>query len=608
MELMKQFEAQSKTSIWPFLNRFAKDKDVFMRECSFLRGVFEHNGIYLYISDDEIVVVMIDAIVTHPDELMDEEPFNDEEPLWFSEVGNRVSPIYRLRQVMKLLCMSRMDIRRPIPDIRGVLLSFSNLINLEDIEPYLTLMNVKAIGNLNPEDAPIKLHEIDNLQAQDSRKLDGREVMKRMQEYFDNQRGKLPVVKFPWKRHPQKEIEDEVLLELKRKLEGPEATLFNSNPQDHHPDTSDSDDDDDLDLDSWGDPFDLPYSPERTNALLEDPDVGDDLYADDANPPRHEYSGSAEDAMREELDSHLQEVYDNLDDQYPDILGRCNIYHRVEVRYPTLTPEHDFDRLVGCGQIRQQITRLTTMTRYNQRRALLAPEAEPHNVSLHALFTGNPGVGKSTVCKLYGSLLRKAGALTYGHVVLCDRSTFVGTHWGDEEKTVESVLQIARGGVLMVDEAYQLLGAQHPNDPGQLVLPLMMNKLADPKWRDLAVVLCGYTAPMQKLIDKNIGLTSRFPNHFFFKDFTIEELEHITLNRVHAMRYHFSRSGWAKYRWFLRDAYDHRNDRWANARFIETWLDDIYLQHAQRCEECQVDNLRQLTILTRDDICLPRRQ
>ena len=603
MELMKQFEAQSKTSIWPFLNRFAKDKDVFMRECSFLRGAFDHNGIYLYISDNEVVVVMIDAIAIHPDELMDEEPFNRGEPQWFTEVSHRVSPVYRLRQVMRLLCLSREEAKRPVPDIRGVLLSFSNLINLDDIEPDLTLMRVKAIGNLNPEDAPIKLHEIDN-PSLEPRKLDGRDLLKKMQECYESHAGELPHIEYLWKPLSQKELEDEVLLELKRKMEGPETTFFTPDPKGLDPD---DDDDDDFGPDEWGDPFDLPYSPERTNALLEDPDVGDDLFTDAPKPPLCEDSCLTEEsAFIEEIKDHLEKVYDHLDEQYPDVMGRCNMCHRAEVHYPTLTPELEFDQLVGCRRIRRQITRLTTMTRYNQRRALLAPKAAPHQVSLHALFTGNPGVGKSTVCKLYGSLLRKAGALTYGHVVVCDRSTFVGTHWGDEEKAVECVMQIARGGVLMVDEAYQLLGAQHPNDPGQLVLPLMMSRLADPKWRDLAVVLCGYTAPMEKLIDQNIGLTSRFPNIFRFKDFTIDELEQITLNRVHAYGYHFSRSGWAKYRWFLRDAYDHRNDRWANARFVETWLDDIYLQHAQRCEERQIDTLRQLCILTREDISLPR--
>ncbi len=599
MELMKQFEAQSRTSIWPFLHRFAKTKDVFMCECSFLRGVFEHNGIYLYISDNEVVVVMIDSVATYPDELMDEEPFNDEEPLWFSEMTHRVSPVYRLRQVMKLLCMSREEARCPMPEIRGVLLSFSHLINLDDIEPDLNIMHVKAIGNLDPEEAPIKLHEIDNNPTQEPRKLDGRELLKKMQACFEKLDHELPYVEYLWSPMSKKELEDEVLQQIKRKMNDPNSALFIPEPQDsdENEDKNEDNVDDDLNTNDWMNPaYGLGFDRDPLEEKPRPPEDSDTTKS----------YASEEELFRDQFDTHLREVFDSLDEQYPDILGRCNVCRRVEVRYPTLTPEQDFDQLVGCQQIRQQISRLTTMTRYNQRRALLAPNAAPHQVTLHALFTGNPGVGKSTVCKLYGSLLRQAGALTYGHVVVCDRGTFVGTHWGDEEKAVDAVLQIARGGVLMVDEAYQLIGTQHPNDPGQMVLPMMMNKLADPEWRDLAVVLCGYAAPMEKLIRQNIGLTSRFPNLFNFNDFTIEQLEQITLNRVHAFGYHFSRSGWAKYRWFLRDAYDRRDDRWANARFVETWLENIYLHHAHRCEELDVDNLRQLCILTREDICLPR--
>ena len=93
------------------------------------------------------------------------------------------------------------------------------------------------------------------------------------------------------------------------------------------------------------------------------------------------------------------------------------------------------------------------------------PQWKQHQVSLHAIFFGRPGTGKTTVCKIYGGLLKEAGVLSKGHVVVCNRATFVGPSWGDEENAIRQAMEAAKGGVLMIDEAY-LLNSAHPNDPG----------------------------------------------------------------------------------------------------------------------------------------------
>ena len=90
------------------------------------------------------------------------------------------------------------------------------------------------------------------------------------------------------------------------------------------------------------------------------------------------------------------------------------------------------------------------------------PNSKRHEVSLHSVFFGRPGTGKTTVCKIFGSLLHQAGVLSKGHVVVCDRGTFIGTLWGDEERSVRQVIEMAQGGVLMIDEAY-LLNGKHEN-------------------------------------------------------------------------------------------------------------------------------------------------
>ena len=256
---------------------------------------------------------------------------------------------------------------------------------------------------------------------------------------------------------------------------------------------------------------------------------------------------------------------------------------KVEILKPLRNPRKKLDKLVGCKNIKQQISDLLLFTTYNRCMAMGNPGWKEHNVSLHAIFFGKPGTGKTTVCKIYGSLLREVGALSKGHVVVCNRSTFLGTNWGDEEKAVRQVLEMAEGGVLMIDEAY-LLNSSHPNDPGKLVIQLLMEILANEYHRDIAIILCGYKEPMQQLLDLNAGLASRFPNRFEFADFTVDELMEITLRRMDEYKYHFTRAAKAKYKALLTEAYAGRDtNTWGNARFVANLLEHIYLAHAKRC-------------------------
>jgi len=242
------------------------------------------------------------------------------------------------------------------------------------------------------------------------------------------------------------------------------------------------------------------------------------------------------------------------------------------------------------------------LTRYNRLMHKMFPNSKQHEVSLHSVFLGRPGTGKTTVCKIFGSLLRQAGALSKGHVVVCDRGTFLGTLWGDEERSVRQVVEMAQGGVLMIDEAYQLNG-KHEGDPGKLVVPLLMNISADEKQRDIAIVLCGYKEPMEKLLETNPGLYSRFPNRFEFADFTVDELLEITRLRIKEYEYEFTLEAWDKYRLLLARTYAQRDpNTWGNARFIANQLERIYIQHATRCVKQRPIDKLQLRLLTPEDI------
>ena len=274
----------------------------------------------------------------------------------------------------------------------------------------------------------------------------------------------------------------------------------------------------------------------------------------------------------------------------------------IEILDPIDNPREELDKLIGCGDIKRRMDELVALTTYNKTMQELFPNSKQHEVSLHSVFLGRPGTGKTTVCKIFGSLLHQAGALSKGHVVLCDRGTFIGTLWGDEERSVRQVLEKAKGGVLMIDEAY-LLNSRNDNDPGKLVLQLLMNILADESQRDIAVVLCGYKDQMQKLLDMNPGLQSRFPNKFEFQDFSVDELLEITQTRIRDYEYRFTDQAWEKYRGMLNQAYQVRDPQtWGNARFVANQLERIYMQHATRCVMQKPEDKQEWRQLTPEDI------
>ena len=326
---------------------------------------------------------------------------------------------------------------------------------------------------------------------------------------------------------------------------------------------------------------------------------------------------SEEDLKEDNLDSNPEECSEesNLeptedetpsedDSSFPDgeIEQNQNLSVKVEILRPIANPREELDKLVGCNEIKQRMDELVNLTSYNRMLRQFCPAVKQHEVSLHSLFLGRPGTGKTTVCKIFGSLLRQAGALSKGHVVVCDRGTFIGTLWGDEERSARQVLDMAKGGVLMIDEAY-LLNSSNGNDPGKMVIQLLMNILADETQRDIAIVLCGYKDPMKKLLDLNPGLQSRFPNTFEFPDFTIDELLEITKRRVEDYHYKFTAKAWEKYVHMLSSAYQLRDPQtWGNARFIGNQLERIYLQHASRCVKQQPKGKRDLLLLTPEDI------
>lgn len=186
-----------------------------------------------------------------------------------------------------------------------------------------------------------------------------------------------------------------------------------------------------------------------------------------------------------------------------------------------------FDSLVGLTSLKQRMAQYTSLVRFNK----LRQEAGLSSLSLplHSMFLGAPGTGKTTVAKILGRKLKELGVLSQGHVVIKERSTLLGRFYNSESENTLKALEEARGGILFIDEAYQLCQPDDPRDPGRLVIEALMTALADESDRDWMLILAGYTKPMQQLFDINPGLRSRIPqsNIFTFEDFNAPELMEI---------------------------------------------------------------------------------
>ncbi|WP_217318740.1 AAA family ATPase [Leyella stercorea] len=204
----------------------------------------------------------------------------------------------------------------------------------------------------------------------------------------------------------------------------------------------------------------------------------DDMQTEDDENPFLEDEDVDEDVDEYEAEDNTPtEKADDIctDDPLPgDVIEQNqNVSVRVEILRPIDNPQEELQKLVGCGNIKKRMDELVALTAYNRMLHEQFPELKQHRVSLHSLFLGNPGTGKTTVCKIFGALLHEAGALSKGHVVVCDRGTFIGTLWGDEERAMKQVVEMAQGGVLMIDEAY-LLNGKNENDPGKIIVQLLM--------------------------------------------------------------------------------------------------------------------------------------
>ena len=186
--------------------------------------------------------------------------------------------------------------------------------------------------------------------------------------------------------------------------------------------------------------------------------------------------------------------------------------------------KRELDELVGLAPVKEYVFGLADNIQVQQRRA--AAGFKTASLSMHMIFTGNPGTGKTTIARLVARYLKAIGALKGGQLIEVGRGDLVGRYTGHTAPLTNSVIESALGGVLFIDEAYSLYRGEQDSF-GLEAIDTLVKGMEDHR-DELVVILAGYTREMETFLTANSGLASRFPNKIEFPDYTADELLDIT--------------------------------------------------------------------------------
>ena len=262
----------------------------------------------------------------------------------------------------------------------------------------------------------------------------------------------------------------------------------------------------------------------------------------------------------------------------------------------------ELDGLCGLDQVKRDVKSLINLVKVRRLREEAGLPVPP--MSLHLVFLGNPGTGKTTVARLLAKLYHAIGVLPKGQLMEVDRSGLVAGFVGQTALKTQEVIQKAIGGVLFIDEAYALVNQDNGNDFGREAVEVLLKNMEDHR-KDLVVIVAGYSQLMEKFIHSNPGLESRFNKYFYFEDYDGAQLFTILQSMCAKNGYVLTPEGEALARRELMDLYEDRDENFGNARDVRNLFEQAVARQSDRVARLEAPTREQLMELRPEDLTEP---
>ena len=257
----------------------------------------------------------------------------------------------------------------------------------------------------------------------------------------------------------------------------------------------------------------------------------------------------------------------------------------------------ELNALIGLDGIKKEVANLINMVTIHKLRA--EQGLKNADMSLHMVFSGNPGTGKTTIARLMARIYHSLGILSKGQLVEVDRSGLVAGYVGQTAAKTAKVIESAMGGVLFIDEAYSLT-SKSENDFGSEAIDTLLKAMEDHR-EDLIVIVAGYDGLMDTFIHSNPGLESRFNRYLHFDDYTIDEMCAILDMRVEKGQYTMDEAAKNAVRNYIEES-NTSSIAFGNARGVRNIFEKILVEQANRLAAADHVDRDALMQITADDV------